>query len=603
MSNWVAYHGADSAEHQRRFDELAPQGFRMSALTVSGTSSNARYAAVWLQRPGPAWRAVHGLNAQQYQAAFDEAAQAGYAPVLISATGSFGDAIFAACFEQGHNEGWFAHHGLEWGDDNTQGTFVNAQKRAQDQGFIPKSLCVYGSASDRRFAGVWHANTQKTVWSWWLGDPGFYQKIFDAETGGHMRPGLLDVADDGAVLAVFHDDWVGGWSARHNIDAAEYQREFDSSAHAGRFPLLLAAGGSGGGTRYATLFSDRQEPEPRAWRVTRRDRARLTGLNALFRDFMTEHGIRAGSLSICRNGAPLVQRGYTWAENGYAKTAPDSLFRFASLSKLFTAAAIDRLVQTQRLSLDAAAYPLLGINAARLPGQTPDPRTSAITIRQLIDHVSGLNQDIIGNLRDAAAKLGLTRRLNKRDLVELVYGEPLAFAPGMPPAGKSSVYLNFGYMMLALIVEHVTGMRYIDFLRAEVLPQGASVFLGGTLRSELRSGEVTYDAPGAGLSVIEPARDLWLPTCYGGSFDLELVDGTGGMMASATAVASFIATHAVWGIGGRTPGPTRTGAAPGDCSATFSWGDGLDVCYMFNRWREFGKFNDKLQAYLDAHPL
>jgi CubicO group peptidase (beta-lactamase class C family) len=603
MSNWVAYHGADSAEHQRRFDELAPQGFRMTALTVSGPSSNARYAAVWLQRPGPAWRAVHGLNAQQYQTAFDEAVQAGFAPVLISATGSSGDAIFAAAFEQGHSHGWFAHHGLAWGDDNTQGTFVNAMKRAQDQGFIPKSLCLYGSADDRRFAGVWHENTQKTVWSWWLGDPGFYQKIFEAETGGHMRPGLLDVADDGAVLAVFHDDWVGGWSARHNIDAAEYQREFDRSAEAGRFPMLLAAGGSGGDTRYATLFSDRQEPEPRAWRVTRRDRARASGLNALFRSFMAENGIRAGALCICRNGAPLVRRGYTWAESGYPATQPGSLFRFASLSKLFTAAAIDRLVQTDRLTLATAAYPLLGITAARLPGQTPDARTSGITIRQLIDHVSGLNQDIIGNLREAAAKLGLTRRLNKRDLVELVFGEPLKFPPGMPPAGESFVYLNFGYMMLAAIVEHVTGMRYIDFLRTEVLPQGASVFLGGTLRSELKPDEVTYDAPGAGLSIVEPARDLWLPTAYGGSYDLELVDGTGGMMASAQAVASFIATHAVWGIGGRAPGSTRFGAAPGDCSSAFSRGDGLDVCYMFNRWRNIDAFQAKVQAYLDTHPL
>jgi CubicO group peptidase (beta-lactamase class C family) len=603
MSNWVAYHGADSAEHQRRFDELAPQGFRITALTVSGSAPNARYAAVWVQRPGPAWRAVHGINAQQYQAAFDEAAQAGFAPVLISATGSFGDAVFAACFEQGHNHGWFAHHGMAWGDDNMPGTFVNAQKRAQDQGFIPKSLCVYGNAADRRFAGVWHENTQKTAWSWWMGDPGFYQKIFNAETGGHMRPGLLDVADDGAILSVFHDDWVGGWAARHNIDAAEYQREFDRSARAGRFPMLIAAGGSGRGTRYAALFSDRQEPEPRAWRVTRSDRARTPGLNVLFRSFMAEHGIRAGAISISRNGAPLVRRGYTWAEGGYATTQPGSLFRFASLSKLFTAAAIERLVQTNRLTLATAAYPLLGITSAKLPGQTPDPQTSAITIRQLIDHVSGLNQDITLDLRAAASKLGLTRRLNKRDLVELVFGEPLKYPPGMPPAGESSVYLNFGYMLLAQVVEHVTGMRFIDFLRSEVLPQGAPVFVGGTLRAELRPGEVTYDAPGAGLSVLEPARDLWLPTVYGGAYDLELVDGTGGMMASAQAVASFIATHAVWGIGGRTPGSTRFGAAPGDCSSAFSRADGLDVCYMFNRWRNIDAFQTKVQDWLNAHPL
>ncbi|TKB67398.1 MAG: hypothetical protein E8D52_12545 [Nitrospira sp.] len=259
MARLMAYHGASAAEHQRRFDELMPQGFRLTALTVSGDTSDARYAAVWDERQGPAWKAVHAVNAAQYQVAFDLAAREGFAPIIISATGSAGSEIFAAVFEQSHDSAWFAHHGMMWGDENTEGSFVNAQKRAKDQGFIPKSLCVYGNSADRRFAGIWHANTQKTAWSWWFVDPSSYQRVFDAQVGGHMRPGVLDVADDGMVLAVFQKDWVGAWSARHDIDAAEYQRDFDAHVAAGRFPLVLAAGGSGAGTRYAVLFSEERE--------------------------------------------------------------------------------------------------------------------------------------------------------------------------------------------------------------------------------------------------------------------------------------------------------------------------------------------------------
>ena len=607
MARLVAYHGASAAEHKQRFDKLAPQGFRLTALTVSGDTLDARYAAVWDDRPGPAWKEVHGIDAAQYRLAFTDAAREGFAPIIISATGPSNSAIFAAVFEQGHNSAWFAHHGMKHGGflsggENTEESFVSAQKRAKDQGFIPKSLCVYGDSADTRFAGIWHANTQQTAWSWRFADPAFYQRVFDAQEGGHMRPGVLDVADDGMVLVVFQDDWVGAWSARHDIDAAEYERDFDANVAAGRFPLVLAAGGSGVGTRYAVLSSEKREAEPRSWQVIENSSITLSGLNRLFQTFMAENGIRAASLAICRNGEPLVQCGYTWAENGYPQTQPDSLFRMASLSKLFTAAAIDRLTETHRLSLDAAAFPLLGISTARLSGQTVDPRTDTITLRQLIGHRSGISQNAVGTPRDVAARLGLARRITKRDLAELAYGEPLEYPPDQPPAEKDSVYLNLGYSILALIVEQVSGMPFIDYLRSEVLPPSAQIWLGGTERSQLRPGEVTYDDPCIGLSMLEPTRDLYLPAVYGGSFDLELADGTGGLIGSATAVANFIATHAVWGIGGRMQA-TRFGAAPGDCSAAVSRGDGLDVCYMFNRWRNIEVFNVQVQSYLDAHPL
>src|SRR5262245_7095139 len=59
MPPFVAYHGVDAATHQAKVDELAPQGFRPITLSVSGAPADARYAACWVQRPGPAWWAVH----------------------------------------------------------------------------------------------------------------------------------------------------------------------------------------------------------------------------------------------------------------------------------------------------------------------------------------------------------------------------------------------------------------------------------------------------------------------------------------------------------------------------------------------------------------
>jgi hypothetical protein len=107
-----AYHGVSPGAHQSNFNRLSGQGYRMMSLSVYGTPLNERYAAVWVRRDGPAWGAVHGLNAVAYQAAFDSWTSKGYAPYLVSATGTGANAIFAAAFEKGFAGGWKARHGL-----------------------------------------------------------------------------------------------------------------------------------------------------------------------------------------------------------------------------------------------------------------------------------------------------------------------------------------------------------------------------------------------------------------------------------------------------------------------------------------------------------
>jgi Bacterial tandem repeat domain 1 len=72
---------------------------------------------------GPAWVAVHGINANDYQAFFNKWTAQGFAPVLVSATGPLSNAIFAAVFEQGVAAPWQAHHGMPSGPAANPGTF------------------------------------------------------------------------------------------------------------------------------------------------------------------------------------------------------------------------------------------------------------------------------------------------------------------------------------------------------------------------------------------------------------------------------------------------------------------------------------------------
>src|SRR5437762_11376761 len=112
-----AYHGATGAEHQTHFNTLAGQGYRMISLSVYGDPGHAEYAAVWVQRAGPAWVAVHGVDAAGYQNFSNIWSAKGFAPALISATGPANSAIFAAVFEQGVAGAWVARHGLTSGPE------------------------------------------------------------------------------------------------------------------------------------------------------------------------------------------------------------------------------------------------------------------------------------------------------------------------------------------------------------------------------------------------------------------------------------------------------------------------------------------------------
>ena len=81
-----AYHGVTAAQHQSNFNNFSGQGYRMISLSVYGDPGDARYAAVWVQRGGPAWVAVHGVDAAGYQSFFNN--QRSYCKICWTRAGS-----------------------------------------------------------------------------------------------------------------------------------------------------------------------------------------------------------------------------------------------------------------------------------------------------------------------------------------------------------------------------------------------------------------------------------------------------------------------------------------------------------------------------------
>ena len=317
-----AYHGVTSGQHQSNFNHLSAQGYRLISLSVYGDPGDARYAAVWVQRSGPAWVAVHGVSAAGYQSFFDNQAAHGYVPVLVSATGTAADAIFAAVFEQGVTVPWFARHGMTSRPEANVGTFQHQNKVAHDGKIILRSMAIYGAPSDRRFIGVWHTNPGYTKWHvHYADDAAGYQTVFNAETSNPFyRPTEVAVSGDHLYCSLFKDDMVGPWVARHGMTSAGYQAEFDQQKVRGFYPISVQGGGSGSDTRYAAIFAQRDIPLPRSWHVTGTEVPSLAGLDHIMQSFMQANAVRAAQLAIAKNGVTKLERGYTWAEDGYRIT-------------------------------------------------------------------------------------------------------------------------------------------------------------------------------------------------------------------------------------------------------------------------------------------
>jgi CubicO group peptidase (beta-lactamase class C family) len=583
-----AYHGVTGVEHQANFNSLSKKGFRIISLSVYGRPRDARYAAVWIQRPGAAWVAVHGVNSNGYASFFNNWTAKGYVPVLVSATGTSNNAVFAAVFEEGIAGAWLARHGLISGTGANADTFQNLNKTMRDQKMILRSVAIYGLANDRRYAAVWHANAGFVKWHVHPSDTGAsYQTVFNAETQlpGYQlagyRPAYVTLSTDQIYCSVFKDDVVGAWVARHGMTSGEYQKEFDHQNAAGFYPICVQGGGTGGNTRYAAIFAKQDIPLSRQWSITGAAVPALAGFDHAMQTFMQANGVRAAQLVIARKGVTKLSRAYTWAEADYRITQPSDRFLLASCSKMFLAAAVQALYDAKKLKPDTKVYPLLGFS------NPVDPRSDTITIQQLLDHTGGYDDTATGsnfdptyNMREIALDLNLGHPVTKLDVARYMYGKMLDFTPA-----TNNKYSNFGYLLASAVVEKVTGMKYFDYIKTALLQPAniSEVLVFPTLASQRTENEAIAEDEGLGLSPLDLASPLLVPAVYGGNGEInEVGDANVGTGASAHALTQFIHLHAVWGNGPRAPGFARSGTTAGASSLAKSRADGVDWAYVIN---------------------
>jgi len=147
----------------------------------------------------------------------------------------------------------------------------------------------------------------------------------------------------------------------------------------------------------------------------------------------------SGAVLVAKNGQLLLKRAYGMADVEHAvRNTPATRFRLASLTKMFTAAAILKLYEAGKVDLHVPI-------ARYLPDFRLDI-TEQVTIHQLLTHSSGLYRDIL-------AGTGHSRHeyYEMDQLLQIISEQDLLFAPG-----DSISYSNPGFVLLSAIIEKVT---------------------------------------------------------------------------------------------------------------------------------------------------
>ncbi|WP_343658641.1 serine hydrolase domain-containing protein [Chryseobacterium sp.] len=154
-----------------------------------------------------------------------------------------------------------------------------------------------------------------------------------------------------------------------------------------------------------------------------------------------------GSVLIVKNGQMVCDTtlGFRNIEKGL-KADKNTSFYIASLSKSFTAIAILISEQKGLLKLDDKASMFVN-----LPEYAEN-----VTVRQLLHHTSGIR-----DYENLFSKKGLTNQ----DVINWLFNlKNLDFIPD-----SQFKYSNSGYIILAQIIEKVSGKSYPDFIREQII--------------------------------------------------------------------------------------------------------------------------------------
>ncbi|MBH5316815.1 serine hydrolase [Paenibacillus sp. GSMTC-2017] len=166
--------------------------------------------------------------------------------------------------------------------------------------------------------------------------------------------------------------------------------------------------------------------------------------------------IPGATVVIVKDGKVMLQKGYGFAnvEKKIAVDPEKTLFRIASVAKVFTAAAVMQLVEQGKIDLESDVQQYFG--DIQIKNETGTP----LTMKHLLTHTTGY--DIVDPPQLNAITYDLTKKVELKDYVE----EWMPTVVNKP--GEAFKYDNIASLQQGYVVQQVSGTSFDQYMRDNI---------------------------------------------------------------------------------------------------------------------------------------
>lgn len=165
---------------------------------------------------------------------------------------------------------------------------------------------------------------------------------------------------------------------------------------------------------------------------------------------LEQHNKLWASVSVFHEGKPLFSGATGYVDvDMKTRSNTSTVYRIGSITKMYTAVLVLQLEEENKLSLNdplSKYYPLV-------------QNAESITLEQMLRHRSG----IFSITEDSLYMAFNTQKHTKTEILNKIYSYPSVFEPG-----SQTTYSNSNYVLLAYIIEEVTGKDFNTNLQQRI---------------------------------------------------------------------------------------------------------------------------------------
>ena len=474
---FVSRHDMDAAEYQTEFNKWTAEPYNYRLISVAGYEKNsqAHYAAIWQDQPGPGWVTHPGMTKAQFDAISANYAADNMYPVFISGFGVQGQPYYNAIWEYLPGAEIVARVGL------SHAVYVTEHGSRTQQGYKLVHLWTFNAGSTEYFTAIWRKGLTANYTAITQLTSAEYQQQFNSLSGQGYQPLVMSAAYIGGA-ARYSGVWKQPgdgvtWFSHRDLSEMNYQAQSLNWYYQGYRPVLASVHVTGAGRRFNMIVH----------RNGGMSASHLDTINDTISAYMNNNGVPGLSVAISRNGELVYAKGFGDADVAANEWVhPNHRFRIASVSKTLTSAAVLKLADHCGLDIDDTVFGANGILGTSFGTPPYSARERAITVEHLLYHTTGWTNtangttDGIWNVGGSDPDAAIDWQLDTQEPVN----QP----------GTYYDYMNTDYVTAGRVIEKRSGKTYERFVQDELLTPSCvtEMEIGGSTLEERKPNEVVY---------------------------------------------------------------------------------------------------------------